>query len=62
MSLAVSNLPGNKIELPAFTPEYFNNVHGFATRYFKELFAGLKHTGSRAPFVVVFDNYPEFAR
>ncbi|MCG6551368.1 MAG: hypothetical protein L7F77_03500, partial [Candidatus Magnetominusculus sp. LBB02] len=57
MSLAVSNLPGNKIELPAFTPEYFNNVHGFATRYFKELFAGLKHTGSRAPFVVVFDNY-----
>ncbi|MCG6551008.1 MAG: hypothetical protein L7F77_01675 [Candidatus Magnetominusculus sp. LBB02] len=58
MSLAVSNLPGKRIDLPEFSPEYFDNVHGFAARYFKELFAGLnKKNGSRAPFLIVFDNY-----
>ncbi|KWT76808.1 BTAD domain-containing putative transcriptional regulator [Candidatus Magnetominusculus xianensis] len=60
MTLAVTTLP-LKTELPEFTSEYFNNVKGFAVRYFKQLFAGLKDSlnsaGSPSPFIIVFDNY-----
>ncbi|MBF0458334.1 MAG: hypothetical protein HQK99_10610 [Nitrospirae bacterium] len=63
MSLAVTMLPRQKkqITLPEFSSEYFNNVQGFAARYFKQLFSGIKEsTDSKAthdPFVIVFDNY-----
>ncbi|WP_420265673.1 BTAD domain-containing putative transcriptional regulator [Candidatus Magnetominusculus dajiuhuensis] len=62
MSLAVSMLPHKKkqITLPEFTSAYFNNVQGFAARYFKELFAevdGHDSNATHAPFVIVFDNY-----
>ncbi|MBF0458332.1 MAG: hypothetical protein HQK99_10600 [Nitrospirae bacterium] len=63
MSLAVTMLPRQKkqITLPEFSSEYFNNVQGFAARYFKQLFSGIKeYNGSKetnAPFVIIFDNY-----